>query len=150
MAVFSRTFNLLSCSKIRGFLDSIFVADILKFTASVLRAIKTSSVVIGEKQIEYYFPGLHHTFTHGLNDHAFFDKCIAGGRQFIHTFHFYYTQTAGTDLIYFFQITQCRNPDSNGSCCFKDRCSFLHFCLNSVNFQINHSSRPPFSTPHPK
>ena len=66
-----------------------------------------------------------------IYNHALLYCCVAGSHKCLLSFNFYYADTACSDLIDFFQITQCRNLDSglSGSCQNRSTFRYLNFFI---------------------
>ena len=86
-----------------------------------------------------------------IENHAFLYRIVTGSDKTVLTFHFYNTDTAGSNFIDIFQITKLRDDNSVLSRRVHDRGTFRYTDLFIVNFQIYHTfSRPPLKIPKPK
>ena len=150
MAAFFRRARLHPGSFVRGTLHAVFITVFLQLAGSVFRTGKTVLAVVRQQQVEHRPASRRHALAPRADVHSFFDFCIAGGRQPVHSVRLHDAHAAGADLIGVLQITQGRDFDSRLRRSLEDRRAFLRLYRYSVDDQVYHKSLPPFMTPHPK
>ena len=129
-------------------LNAVVTAELLKLAVCASHAGKTFLFVVGEDKLKVELSRIYNLGGIGLDFHTLGYRVNACGyhSEGLTTLGYLYkAETAGTDLIYIFKVTESRDVDIGSLCGFQNRGTLCYGIIPAVNFNIYSFHYPQFS-----